>query len=239
MASSPPESPTQLFQHIQSLFAASSLGADKWYILLIACLTASPDPELAGPLYSYLLTLPDYQTTEQRQSLIRRLREALFKAAVIVGVPKPIEAILAIAAVERPEDRDYTTTREGWQTGAENRERATAWFRRIYTRNATDTVGLFDAHKDFAWVSLEVTYGLFLSDRQVLGDVETELVVLPGIMMQNLPNETHWHIRGTRRIGVSKEDVQVIWDAVTLVAGYFGIKLNKVPTVDDVEPDVL
>ncbi|CEJ81225.1 hypothetical protein VHEMI01367 [[Torrubiella] hemipterigena] len=234
-----PETPTELFKQVQSLFETTSLGADKWYILLTACLSASPDPELAADLYSYIITLPDYQTTAQRQVLIRRIRESLFKSAILVGVPKPIEAILAIAAVEQPADRDYNTTRETWQTGTENRQRATEWFKRIYTRNAADTVGLFDAHKDFAWMSLEVTYGLFLSDRQVLGDVESELVTLPAIMMQNLPNETHWHIRGTRRIGVAKGDVQMIWDAVTLVAGYFGIKLTKVPTVDEVEPGVL
>ena len=85
---------------------------------------------------------------------------------------------------------------------------------------------------------MEITYGLFLSDRQVLDDVDTQLVVLPGIMSQNLKTETHWHIRGTRRLGVPKEDVQVIWNCVQLVAEFFGTKLNRVPTVDAVEPDV-
>jgi hypothetical protein len=57
-------------------------------------------------------------------------------------------------------------------------------------------------------------------------------------MIQNLPKETHWHIRGTRRIGVSKHDVQVIWDCVQLIAKFVGLKLNRVPTVEDVESDV-
>jgi hypothetical protein len=71
-----------------------------------------------------------------------------------------------------------------------------------------------------------------------LDDTDTQLVVLPVIMSQNLPLETHWHIRGTRRIGVSKEDVQVIWDSVKEVSKFFGVELHKVPTVDEVEPDV-
>jgi hypothetical protein len=52
-----------------------------------------------------------------------------------------------------------------------------------------------------AWLSVEITYGLYLSDHSILDAVDTELVVLGGIMMQDLPRETGWHLRGTRRIG--------------------------------------
>ncbi|KAF4963260.1 hypothetical protein FSARC_8698 [Fusarium sarcochroum] len=229
---------SQLFQKIEASFKDTQLGDQRWYLLVIACLSASPDPEAAAALYQYLTSQDAYQTSDSRQALVRRLREALIKTAILVGVCKPLEAILAISKVEKPEDRDFNTTREGWQADDASHERGVDWFKKIYTRNAGDTLGLFDAHKDFAWVSTEITYGLFLSDRKVLDDVETQLVVLPAIMSQNLPLETHWHIRGTRRIGVSKEDVQVIWDSVQSVAEFFGSRLNKVPTVEQVESDV-
>lgn len=233
-----PEKLHELFKNTERQFANTNIGDNRWYILVIACLVASPDPETSKDLYLYLINKPENQSSDARQLIIRRLREALVKTICLVGVCKPIEAILAINEVERPEDKDYSFTREGWQADEANHERAQNWFRQVYTRNATDTLGLFDAHKDFAWVSSEITYGLFLSDRQVLDDVETQLVVLPAIMSQNLKLETHWHIRGTRRVGVSKEDVQVIWDTVKEISTFFGITLNRVPTVDDVEPDV-
>ncbi|KAF5022727.1 hypothetical protein F66182_5275 [Fusarium sp. NRRL 66182] len=229
---------SQMFQNIESKFQNTQLGGQRWYLVVIACLSASPDPEAAAALYQYLTNQEAYQTSESRQALVRRLREALVKAAVLVGVCKPLEAILAISKVEKPEDRDYSTTREGWQVDEASHDRGVDWFKRVYTRNAGDTLGLFDAHKDFAWISTEITYGLFLSDRKVLDDVDTQLVVLPAIMSQNLPLETHWHIRGTRRIGVCKEDVQAIWDSASAVSEFFGNKLSKVPTVDEVEPDV-
>ena len=229
---------TRLFEDIEHRFKSTELGDDRWYIFVIACLSASPDPEAAAALYLFLVGKPRYQSSEARQALVRRLREALVKAICVVGVCKPIEAVVAISRVERPEDRDLSCTREGWQADAANHERALGWFRKVYTRDAGDTIGLFDAHKDFSWISHEITYGLYLSDRQILNDVETELVVLPAIMSQNLRSETHWHIRGTRRIGVSKDDVQVLWDAVQAVSTFFGAKLTKVPTVDEVEPDV-
>lgn len=67
---------------------------------------------------------------------------------------------------------------------------------------------------DVDWTSKQITYGLYLSDHSILNDVETELTVLSGIMIQNLPRETAWHLRGTRRIGVSHEDVETIQQCV-------------------------
>jgi hypothetical protein len=34
-------------------------------------------------------------------------------------------------------------------------------------------------------------------------------------MIQNLPRETGWHLRGTRRIGVSYDDVETIQQCVS------------------------
>ncbi|KAF9777769.1 hypothetical protein IL306_004314, partial [Fusarium sp. DS 682] len=167
---------SQLFQNIETSFKETKLGDQRWYLLVIACLAASPDPEAAAALYQYLTSQEAYQTSESRQALVRRLREALIKATILVGVCKPIEAILSIAKVEKPEDRDYSETRAGWQADQANHDRGIDWFKKVYTRNAGDTMGLFDAHKDFAWVSAEITYGLFLSDRKVLDDTDTQLV---------------------------------------------------------------
>ncbi|CAG8095905.1 unnamed protein product [Penicillium salamii] len=228
----------QLFTELENRFKSTNLGNDKWYILAASTIVASPDPERADQLYLHLINQPEYATPTARQALVRRLREALIKSVPIVGVCKPIEAILAISEVERDEDKDYSFTREGWQCDQANHERGTEWFQKLYARNGGGTLDLFRAHKDFSWLSTEITYGLFLSDRQVLGDVDTQLVVFPGIMSQNLPKETHWHIRGTRRLGVPKEEVELIWNCVQLVAQFFEVKLHKVPTVEEVEYDV-
>lgn len=229
---------TQLLNTIEHDLSKTQIGADRWYLLAIACLVAGPDPESAAQLYGHLTNQPRYQTSDARKALVRRLREALIKSVCLVGACKPIEAIVAISKLERPEDRDYSITRQGWQADAANHERGLDWFGKVYTRDQKRTISLFDAHRDFAWVSEEITYGLYLSDRQVLDDVDTETIVVAAIMSQNLPNETHWHIRGLRRIGVSKEDAQVAWEAIARIAAHFGVSLGRVPTVDAVESDV-
>jgi hypothetical protein len=229
----------ELFTHLENQSARTSLGPTRWPLLALVTLTGAGRPELASELYLYLTSQPAYQSPIQRQALVKRLREALVKAISLIGVCKPIEAIVAIASVEAEADRDLSPPiRENWACDAANHERAMEWFMKVYRHNATLNFGLFEAHREFDWISKEITYGLYLSGREVLDDIETELVVVGGIMVQNLWKETWWHIRGTRRVGVELEDMRVVYGCIEHVAQYCGVKLDRVPTVDEVEPDV-
>ncbi|KAF9775767.1 hypothetical protein IL306_006105, partial [Fusarium sp. DS 682] len=80
---------------------------------VIACLAASPNPKAAAALYQYLTSQEAYQTSESRQALMRRLRKALIKTIILVGVCKPIEAILSILKVKKPKDRDLSEIHRG------------------------------------------------------------------------------------------------------------------------------
>jgi hypothetical protein len=86
-----------------------------WSRLQIAALTTAGQNEAAADLYTYLITHADgqYTTPEQRQALVRRLREALVKLVSVVGIPKPLETVMVIAEREREEDRDYSCSRCG------------------------------------------------------------------------------------------------------------------------------
>jgi hypothetical protein len=228
----------ELFQKIEQTFATTKLGYDRWYILTLAALVGGIEPEMADQLYLYIINKIEFHSSSARKALVRRLREVLVKLVSIVGVCKPLEAIIAIMKVESEEDRDYSFSRENWKNDQENHEKGMDWMRKIYTHNVEPTLDLFKAHQDFRWISTEITYGLYLSDRQNLDDLDTELVVLVGIMIQNLRLETHWHIRGTRRIGVTKEDTEMIVECVREVAKFMGTSLSKIPSVEEVEKDV-
>ncbi|KAF2217394.1 hypothetical protein CERZMDRAFT_92044 [Cercospora zeae-maydis SCOH1-5] len=242
-----PDSLTTLFQSIESSFPSATLGQDKWYILALASLVSGNHPEQAAELYKYLTLRPEFSASDQRKTLVRRLRECLLKLVIVVGVIKPIEAVLCIAHVERPEDRDYTFSRENWSSGPENEKRGRAWLDAIYKHNHASTENILSCHKDFDWLSREITYGLFLSDHDILDPnnvlpntikVETQLTVLSGIAMQNLPRQTGWHLRGTRRIGVSAEDVETLHQCIESVSDHCGLSLDRLPRVKDVEHEV-
>ncbi|KAF3037034.1 hypothetical protein E8E11_001543 [Didymella keratinophila] len=227
-----------LFTDLEQSFSTTNLGPDRWYLIVLAALVGGTEPEFADQLYLHLISQPSYQSSSSRQAIVRRLREALVKLVSIIGVCKPLEAILSISKVERPEDRDHTFTRQSWAADSANHSRGANWLKKIYAGNTEDTLALFDAHKDFRWISEEITYGLYLSDRQVLDDWDTEVVVLAGIMIQNLRLETKWHIRGALRVGMSKEDVKAIMHCVRRVAEFTEVKLHRIPNVEEVEHEV-
>lgn len=228
-----------LFSYIEAKCSTTSLGPTRWPLLALVTLTGGGKPELASELYLYLTSQPMYQTPTERQALVRRLREALIKSISVIGVVKPIEAIVAIASVEQEVDRDVSPPlRQDWACDEDNHARAMDWFMKVYRHNSDLNFRMFSAHRDFDWISQEITYGLYLSNMKVLDEVETELVVLSGIMIQDAWKETWWHIRGCRRVGFGLEDTRAVYHCIEYLAAACGLKLDRIPSVDEVEPDV-
>lgn len=73
-----------------------------------------------------------------------------------------------------------------------------------------DPVSLTMGLSVVAWISKKIKYGLYLSDHSILDAIETEIVILTGIILQNLPREARWHLRGLGRVGVGMEDVEIV-----------------------------
>jgi hypothetical protein len=228
----------ELFRTIEARFEASGIPSDKWYLVALSSLTSTPEPHLADQLYLYLTRQPAYSTPTARKSLVRRMRETLIKDTALCGLPKTAEAILAIGKVVMEADLDNSFSREGWMCDGANHKRAMAWLERIYAQNTETLINMFRKHPDFEFWIVEICYGLHLSDRQILDDLDTEIVVLGVIMGQNLPRETHWHIRGLRRLGLPKEDVQMVCDCVHEVAQFCGFKLDRIPSVESLESEL-
>ncbi|KAF2652987.1 hypothetical protein K491DRAFT_662830 [Lophiostoma macrostomum CBS 122681] len=231
------EDALELFKAFENKFP-KSLGDEKWYIVLFAAMVGGNQPNFAPNLYKNLIERPEYSTPEQRQRLMRRIRECMVKLVSIAGVCKPLDAMFDIDAITRPEDKDYSFSREGWQCDEANRQRGFAWQSRLYQHDQGKIDDALASQKDFDWISKNISYGLYLSDHSILDDDETELTVLAGIMIQNLPRETGWHLRGTRRIGVSEEDVETIQQCIELVGKFCCVPLHKVPRVADIEHEV-
>ncbi|KAK0639183.1 hypothetical protein B0T16DRAFT_462883 [Cercophora newfieldiana] len=76
------------------------------------------------------------------------------------------------------------------------------------------------------WISVHVSYGLFLSDHRILDMQETELVVLPAIMTQGLRGPTYWHLRACLRAGMEPNEVEAIHKVIEAVAAHGGRTLD-------------
>ncbi|KAJ5481344.1 hypothetical protein N7475_000156 [Penicillium sp. IBT 31633x] len=228
----------ELFDAVENKFKASGIESEKWYLTVLSAITTMPASHLCSQLYLYLINQHAYSTTDVRWKLIRRMREALLKDVGLLGLPRPSEALFDITKVMSDEDADCSFTRKGWQCDFENHARGMEWLKSIYAHNIYGLLELYSKHPDFSFWLADITYGLLLSDRQILDDVDTELVVLPAVMGQDMPRMTYWHIRGMRRLGISKKDVQMVMDCVQLVVQACGVTLTQAPTVDAVDADL-
>lgn len=215
MAPKPSPETLTLFEKVQGQFPTATLGEERWFLIVLSTLTGAGKPGLAADLYLHLITLPQYSTSDARRTLMRRIREALVKAVSIIGVCRPLEAIMCIDAVTTEDDKERSCSREGWQADVANHERGTAWLMKLYGENLKPIDEMFNNQQDFGWISREITYGLYLSDHRILDGVETELVVLSGIMAQDLPRMVGWHLRACRRIGMSMEDCEAVQRCVS------------------------
>ncbi|KAF3935818.1 hypothetical protein ABW19_dt0205692 [Dactylella cylindrospora] len=142
----------ELFREIEASFP-KGLGEERWYLVLIATLTFASDPHNIADLYTHIISQPRYSTPASRQSLIKRIREALVKLVSLIGVCKPLEAIFSIDAIENEEDKDFSCSREGWQADEDNLKRGKEWLNKIYRHNMASNDDKFKAHKDFGILS--------------------------------------------------------------------------------------
>ncbi|KAL0259702.1 hypothetical protein SLS55_005441 [Diplodia seriata] len=80
---------------------------------------------------------------------------------------------------------------------------------RLYRHHLPAITRTWASHEaDFRWLEESVIYGLFLSDDAVLSALETSLVTASAIVAQGLKPPSLWHLRGLRRLGLARGDVE-------------------------------
>ncbi|MCJ1476133.1 hypothetical protein MMC13_004798 [Lambiella insularis] len=230
------ESVKSLLQSVERKFP-EAWREDRWYLTAIAALIGSGKPSLVGHLYIYLIEQHTYATPTQRQHLIRRMREAMIKVIILCGIPIVLKALASVAELEREEDKDYHFSREGWQADEANKKRGVDVLDFLYQEDQPKIMAKYAAHRDLRFISDEISYGLFLSDHQILDLAESELVILPAIMCQNLKGPTLWHLRGCVRAGISLADTELIQQAIELIATFAGKTLD-VGRVGDIKDEM-
>ncbi|KAK4182183.1 hypothetical protein QBC35DRAFT_457551 [Podospora australis] len=229
------QSLTDLFNKVEAEFPPR-FREHGWCLTILASFVGTGQQQLAGRLYQHLISQPQYETSEARQALVRRMREALVKCIIINGIPVVIGS-----------HHIYFGRREGrgsglflfqvadWNVGPESSERAAKVLKVLYKSEEGGHVKTLQSHLDIPWISVNVSYGLFLSDHRILNMQETELVVLPAIMTQNLRGPTYWYLRACLRVGIEPDEVEAIHQAIEAVAEYGGktLDVQRVKDVDD------
>lgn len=155
----------KLFREIEAKFQASGLPLEKWYLAALGAIVPSSEPKMAGQLYMYVLSQPAYSTASERRALTLRFHEVILKAAALLRIQKPAEALISIAGIEPEDDAELPFSREGWQCDDQNHERGMSWLQKIYAQNTPALLEQFKKHRDFGSAVCDIAYGLYLPDR--------------------------------------------------------------------------
>lgn len=209
-----------LMESLENLIP-STLRQDSWYLAAIGALIGSQQSELVGDLYTYLCEKKEYQTSAQRQKLVKRMREGLLKLIPIVGMPLITRAFKALVSVEASSDRDTTTSWSTRQLTPERLEKARNSMKTSLQPEELQTMyASFGSHRDLAWVTENIVYGLFLSDTSVLSAADTELVVFSALLCTGRNPLAEAHMRGALGLGMSVEDVDGVQAICAMLSGW-------------------
>lgn len=148
---------------------------------------------------------------EDHRLLLRRLKDAVFKAGLSSGYPKTINSLMALNEAAPQDLHDTETLRDTTTPIPALEEAGTRFFEKIYGETAEPVQKLLDSvYPDLGWFSKTIGYGLVYGHTSVLTPVETSYVLVASIIAADTPLQINWHLAGARRQGASLEEVKAI-----------------------------
>jgi len=235
----PKESYDELFERCQSI-APKGFEKDSWYIIVAATLITADGGEHLADLYTYLLAkLGPNSTQEDRRRVSRRLRAIIIKSWTLVGMPRASTGFFAFAKLEKPEDIDMSWDRSDYAADpAKAVKRTKEWWTQVFgEQEANRILDSYNTNPDFGWTVDFAVYGLFLADLTVLGPFENELVILSSVMGQGAHYTTTVHLKASRRLGFSAEDLKAAQAVIETVAQHEGKDTSSWPRAETYEHD--
>lgn len=86
---------------------------------------------------------------------------------------------------------------------------------------------MYSFHPDLAQTALNQLYGPTLSEVSVLSPKETSMVVVAGLMMQNVRPQLIGHFRGAFHNGATEEEMNRLQSIVVALADYYKTPIAK------------
>ncbi|KAK7612317.1 AhpD-like protein [Phyllosticta paracitricarpa] len=171
---------------------------------------------------------------EEQLYIIRRLREGLIKSAAVVGVPKVINALLALKSAT-PEDLldecpDSSPT--GRRAEIYGQSFSSVWgrgqqfFEKVYGKISRRVMGQMDrSGTEDLGLTARLMYGYILSNEKVLDAKETSFVCIAGLIPQDVNPQLKGHLRGALNNGATVEEARAVRDAVIQICQAAGMTM--------------
>ncbi|KAL8714942.1 MAG: hypothetical protein Q9220_001455 [cf. Caloplaca sp. 1 TL-2023] len=224
---------------LPSLRLTPNLPSRSWYFIAGVTLSTLNKPDEVKEVFQYALK-EDGDSAETRMSIARRMREALVKAAVIGGLPKSINAILALKKVTPghllDEPLGHSPTKRSIEVydvpSSRIMQRGHAFFDQIYGKISKRVMGQMDrSGTEDLGILARLMYGYVLSNTNILSPAESSFVLLAGLIPQDVRScnmkarmpSLKGHLKGALNNGATQEEVQAVRDLVVRICEASGM----------------
>ncbi|KAI9678829.1 MAG: hypothetical protein M1817_005889 [Caeruleum heppii] len=220
------------------------LPQNTWYFIAGVTLSVLNRPEEIPKVFGSVLengvgregTIGRKPGYDEQIRWARRMREALVKSAPIAGLPKTINALLALKTATPPSLLDLPSPRSPSSHTLrpthtlstpipEVLHRGQRFFDRIYGKIAPRVMGQMEncGTEDLGIVA-RLMYGYVLSDIKVLSAVECSWVLIAGLIPQDVNPQLKGHLKGALNNGATVEQVHAVREVVIRICEAAGMR---------------
>ncbi|KAH9210855.1 AhpD-like protein [Leptodontidium sp. 2 PMI_412] len=208
-----------------------------WYFIAATTLTILNRPDEIQVVFNHALSNgQDHLPLDYHQQLLiaRRTREALLKASSVGGVPKTINALLALKNVtpvhlqadgfdqQSPTGRRFDIYEV---TPSKVLQRGQNFFEKVYGKIAGRVMRQMDASgtEDLGLIA-RLMYAHILSNTSILNGVETSYVLIAALIPQDVNPQLKGHLRGAQNGGATVEEVRAVRSIVMRICEGAGMR---------------
>ncbi|KAH8661294.1 AhpD-like protein [Ilyonectria robusta] len=214
------------------------LPRNTWYFITATTLSILNRPDELPKVYTHAIEegLDGAASPARRENQLnvsRRIREALVKASAVGGMPKTINALLALKTAT-PEDlldapgseTQSSRSCDIYETPAPQvLQRGQTFFDKLYGKISRRVMGQMDrSGSEDLGLMARLVYGYILSNTDVLTPVETSFVLIASLIPQDVNPQLKGHLRGALNGGASVAEVRAVRDVVIKICEAYGMK---------------
>ncbi|KAG7086351.1 hypothetical protein E1B28_002312 [Marasmius oreades] len=214
---------------LQSMYPSDpsdKVWKNPWYIVACVAFNASNEPEAIPLVFQH--ALKSTTSHEERLTLARKVRDALYNSAVNSGFAKGINSLVALSKVMPEELKDKKMFRDRTAPLSDFEETGRNFFRQLYGETADSVQTLLDdIYPDLGWFCNTIGYGVVYGCHEILTPLEVSYTLVGTLIANDTPRQINWHLKGARRLGATVEEVKAVREMAMEVASLCGVKWKE------------
>lgn len=233
----PPQDIDSFIQSLSDIYPCSSTHPTEnpWSWLAAIAFSALNRPEQASKVFEY--AVKQLSTHQDKLLLAKKFRDSIFKAGIIFGYPKTINALIQLNTV-MPEDLKESSVLRDTNLSLSDLQRVgQSYFDSGYGTTSESVRGLIhNSYPDLGYLTIAIAYGFVYSFSDILNKYETSYTMIAALIPSDLPRQVGWHFHSAIRSGATIEQVQAVRQIVIKVSEFCGKQWEStIPIVDKPE----